>query len=393
VVAVSVTCVPIAIRRNDLKQYTADAFFALALLVATRAADSSPRTRSVLWLGVVAVVAVPFSSTSAFVSAACFAAVLTTSLAKRDTERVRTTLLVGGVVAIALLGVLALTILPHENSALTDFWNNAYLTGGPLNMLHNAWTRLGELSGPLAMPAFVFVTLFALGLVALVRLRAAAVAVALPFLWLEMMILARLRKYPFLDQRTSFFVLIPTVAVIAIGVVWSVFQLARRSHAAGLMSAGVAVAFFAYGVAPHWRELGIPNEDIRTQVADVAREATPRDIILVNSSGNWGFAYYWRHDPVFATKDDTVGTGFVMQVRNPNVIIARGRERPTIVQALQEALTRQRQNRADSRVFIVRTHMDDSEEAAWSQAFRTLGVRPRAVGHGTETLRVIEPSP
>ncbi len=86
VVAVAVSFVPIAIERNDLKQYTADAFFALALLTVTRAVDSSPRSRSVVWLGVVAVVAVLFSSTSAFVSVACFTGLLATSLA-RGTRR------------------------------------------------------------------------------------------------------------------------------------------------------------------------------------------------------------------------------------------------------------------------------------------------------------------
>ena len=64
-VAIVVTCVPIAIVRNDLKQYTADAFFALALLAITRSVDSDSNPRAVVWLGAAALIAVPFSTNSA----------------------------------------------------------------------------------------------------------------------------------------------------------------------------------------------------------------------------------------------------------------------------------------------------------------------------------------
>ncbi len=285
-----------------------------------------------------------------------------------------------------------LTVLPHGNSALTAFWQHAYLTGGPLRMFDEAWKRLNGLSG-LLMPSVLFVALVPLGVFALTRLRATAVAIALPMLWLEMVVAARFRKYPFLDQRTFHFVLIPSVAVIAIGVVWVLLQLARRSRVAGLIGALVAAALFAVGVAPHWRAFGVPDgsEDVRTQVAYVAREATPTDVILVNSSGDFGFAYYWPRDPVFATKDDSRSNGFVMQVRNPNVIMASGRERPTILKALQRALARQLRARTGSRIFIVRTHMSVGEAKAWSEEFRALGLQPRAIGSGPETLSVIDP--
>jgi hypothetical protein len=71
-VAIAVSCVPIAIVRNDLKQYTADAFFALALLAITRFVDSDSNPRAVVWLGAAALIAVPFSTNAAFVSVACF---------------------------------------------------------------------------------------------------------------------------------------------------------------------------------------------------------------------------------------------------------------------------------------------------------------------------------
>ena len=359
-VAVVVSCVPIAIVRNDLKQYTGDAFFALSLLAIAHFADRDPRPVAVALLGISALLALPFSTTSAFVSVACFAGVLATALFAHRREHVVATLVVGGVVALGFAVVLAPIVL-HANSALTNFWRAAYLTGGPLHTLGQSWTRLHKFSSGLAMPAFVFIALFVVGIVALVRMRATAVAIAVPFLWIEVFVAASLGKYPFLDQRTSHFVLIPTVAVVAIGAVWMLFELARRVPAAGVVLAALMVVLFFYGVAPWWRVFSVPYEDVRTQTEYVARSMNPTDIVVVNSSGNWGFAYYWPHDTVFASKNNGVATGFVMGVHNPNVIMAGGRGAATVTAVLRDALTRQKRAGPNSRIFIVRTHVSDSE--------------------------------
>jgi hypothetical protein len=391
VVAVVVSCVPVAIMRNDLKQYTADAFFSLVVLIAARAVDSSSRPRAVQWLGVVAVVAALFSSTSAFVSVACFAGVLVTALLRRDRARALATLVVGGVTAIGLGAIFALTVLAHVNPALTDYWRSSYLTGGPLHMLGDAWDHLTDVDGLLAMPGAVFLAGFALGVAALVRLRASAVAIAVPLVWVEMMIAGRLERYPFLERRTFHFLLVTTVAVIAVGVVWALLQLARRSVVAGSVAAIVSIGLFAAGVDPHWRELSVPNQDVRSQVEVVARDATPDDIILVTQLANWGFAYYWPKDPAFATEDDSVAAGYVMGVRNPNVVVARGRDDPAVLDALQEAVARQRRS-PGSRIFIVRMHWLGEERSAWSQAFHALGLQPRTVPAGLGNVLVIDPS-
>ena len=278
-------------------------------------------------------------------------------------------MVVGGVVAVGFAIVFAATVLPHVNPALTNYWSADYLTGGPLHAIHQSWTRLGRLASELAMPAVVFVALFVVGIVALVRLRAVAVAIAVPFLWTEIFVAARLHKYPILDQRTFHFVLIPTIAVIAIGVVAFVFEVARRQPVVAVVVGVVAAGLFVHGVTPWWREFGVPHEDTRTAAQFVADNAKPGDIVVVNSSANWGFAYYARHDAVFAVKSDTVATGFVMRVRDPNVLVADGRDDATVLAIMREAVARQRQAGPASRIFIVRTHLSPPEELAWKNAF------------------------
>ena len=387
--AIAVTCVPIAIVRNDLKQYTADAFFALVLLAVTRFVDADSNPRAVVWLGAAALVAVPFSTNAAFVAVACFTGLLAVAVVARRRDRAVATLLVGGVVALGFAVVFAAVVFPRISRVLTSFWDAYYLTGGPVHMLDQSWTRLGNLSTFLAMPAWVFMALFALGIVALVRLHATAVAIAVPFLWIEMAVAARFQKYPFLDRRTFHFVLIPTVAVIVIGVAWVVVKLARRVLVAGVLLAVLAAALFFHGVSPHWQEFGIRHEDVRAQTAYVANHMQPNDIVVVNMNGHYGFAYYWPH-PVSASPS-TVAAAFVMDVHDPNVLVA-GFGRKAVRTTLGKAMDLQRQYGSGSRVFIVLSHMNTEDKAEWSEAFGALQLHPRVVRVGVEPLRVIDPT-
>lgn len=67
-------------------------------------------------------------------------------------------------------------------------------------------------------PEWLVIALFAGGLVTLVRLGRPATALTALALWPEMALLAALHKYPFLDLRTSTFLLVSTVVVAAVGV-------------------------------------------------------------------------------------------------------------------------------------------------------------------------------
>jgi hypothetical protein len=256
-VAAGVSCVPIALVRNDLKQYTGDAFFALALLCVVRWVDRDHKPRSVIWLGAAALVASPFSTTSAFVSVACFGGVLASALIARPRSRAIATVVVGAVVAVGFLAVFAVTVLPHVNSALENYWRHSYLTGGVWQEFQQAWHRLHDLQTGLAMPRLVGIVLFVVGTVTLARMRETALAVALPLLWIEMFVAGSLRRYPFLDQRTFHFVLIPSVAVVAVGVVGVVFEISRRVPIAGVTIGVLVAVLFSLGVAPSWQTLGI----------------------------------------------------------------------------------------------------------------------------------------
>ncbi len=382
---------PIALVRNDLKPYTGDAFFALGLLALTRWVDRDRRPRSVVWLGAGALAVYPFSTTSAFVSAACFCGWLVSALLARDRSRAVATVIVAVAASAGFGAVSAVTVLPHINIALRNYWRASYLTGGPFQALHESWHRLQGLEHALAMPGLVVILLFALGAVALARMRETAIVLAVPFLWIEMFVLGRLRRYPFLDQRTFHFVLIPTVAVIAIGVASGVVEISRRRPLAGALTAAVLALAFGLGVVPSWHELGIEHEDARADaVCGEAQRVS--DVVLVSSHANWGLAYYWPHGHVLTRRSEKFANGFVAEVADINAVYASDRTRATVLLALHKALDRQHHAGSRSRIFIVRSHVESAERDAWSHAFAVLHLRPRSIHLGPEPLLVIDPA-
>ncbi len=391
-VAVAVSCVPIALVRNDLKQYTGDAFFALVLLAVVRWVDRRRRPSAVVWLGVVALVACPFSTTSAFVAAACFGGLLISAVLAREVGRIIATAVTGAVVALGLLAMFAVTVWSHISGALEIYWRRDYLTGGILQGPQQTWHRLQHLEHALAMPAVVAIVLFVVGTVVLARMGETALAVALPLLWIEMFVAASLRRYPFLDQRTFHFVLVPSVGLAAIGAFGIVREIWRRVPIAGLMIGALVAALFGLGVVPVRQSVAFTSEDARAQTQFVAKSMRSSDVVLVNSSANWGFAYYWPHGRVRTLRSAVVANGFVAEVAGLDAVYASGRTPAAVFRALRVALDRQRRTGSRSRIFIVRSHITRYENDAWTSAFSRLHVHPLSIPVGPEPLLLVAPA-
>jgi hypothetical protein len=247
-------------------------------------------------------------------------------------------------------------------------------------------------------PAWLAVPLVIAGLITLGWLGHAATAVAAAALWPEMLALSALRKYPFLDLRTSTFLITVTAVVAAIGVVglglllrhW----LARAGPAplvAALAAAALAAAAaggFAAAAAPQVRSQLLPLEDVRDQAHYVFRHAAPNDVILVNASSNWGFGYYWPAGRPATRPDASNLQGYEAYFPGqPRIIVARDREPAGIAAALGQALSRARRGDC-TRIWLVRTHLNVPERASWLAAERRDHVVPARVIGG---LQVIQP--
>jgi hypothetical protein len=396
VAALVVMLAPLSLQRNDLKQYTCDAFCALVLLTLGAWAERDPRRSRLLYLAGAAVIALPFSSTSAFVSVAMFAGLLVAALVARNRRRALEVVVAGGIAAIGLGSYLGFVVLPTLDPKLKAYWATQYLSGSPLHVLTATSNRLARFTTELSMPLPMFIALFAVGIVVFMKLGAPALAVALSLLWIEMAVMGRLHKYPYLDLRTSHFLFVVSLVVVAVGAGGFLQWIA---HAGGVFRGnsgpviaiaigGVMALLFTWSFAREVDQLQIPNENVRAEVLAVADRRTDRDVVLVNSSGTFGLGYYWPKGSIDFRKD-TSGQGFRPEVRGLHAIYAHGRTYADVLHALRTAVTRWRSEGSASRLFIVRTHVSPSETAAWKRAFAVLGLKPRTDAVGTDPLLVL----
>jgi len=249
------------------------------------------------------------------------------------------------------------------------------------------------------MPTLIFIGFFLLGIIVLVKLRAHAVAIAVPFLWLEMVLMGRLHTYPYLDLRTSHFLLVVSLVVVAIGAVGLLQTVARprgvysaRVAAVAAVAAGsLLAASFTIGVARHVDKVNMPHEDVRAETLAVAARHSAHDVILVNVAANFGFSYYWPEGSV-KIFTNTSGQGFRAEAAAVRAIYLKGRAYADVLRALRVAVTQWRAAGPGSRLFIVRTHLGPGEADSWSRAFRELDLKRYSDPVGFERLVIVGPS-
>jgi hypothetical protein len=389
VAALATMLAPFSLARNDLKQYTCDAFCALLILAIAARVDRASRPAPMWWLAAVSVASIPFSSTAAFVAVAAFAGLFGSALADRSRRRIVEVLVVGAVTGVILVGYFAVLVLPNDNAAVRDYWSDFYLRGAPWTMLEDSWRRLTALHLWLGMPAIAFAFLFVGGVAVLARRGARAPAIAIALLWLEMMVLARLRQYPFLDRRTSHFLLVSSMVVVAIGAAGVIDAAFRWKRVMGVV-VGVALAVgFAAGFAAHVDVLQISNEDSRSLTTYVAEHRRPRDVILVSAGAAFGFSFYWPHGRLVALSADTA-EGFRTRVAGLDAVYADGPTNEDVLSALRVADNRWRAAGPGNRLFIVASHVLEPEQRAWNRAFAQLNLHPKTVAVGPEPLLIVD---
>jgi hypothetical protein len=268
-------------------------------------------------------------------------------------------------------------VLPKLGNTLTAYWKAFYLSGSPLKTLEDVATRIHNAGSALGLPGLAVLALAVLGVVVLMRSDARALGIAVCVLWFEMLALGRLHKYPFLDIRTSNFLLVPTIVAGAIGAVGAVEWIARSYRpAVAAVVAVLLLAIFLAGSVPHIHDLAIRPEDVRTPTRNVAALRRPRDVILVSEPASFGFAYYWPgRTPVLQA--DSTGVGFRPRVPGVDAIYVKGRSFATVLAGLRDALRRWRAAGPTARLFVIRTHITRAEAIAWRRALATTGVHPR----------------
>ncbi|MEV0568268.1 hypothetical protein [Dactylosporangium sp. NPDC050588] len=389
--------IPAQVVRHDLKQYTAEGAVALLLLAMTAWLESAWSRRHLVLVGAGVVAGMLFSHPAALIGAAVLGALLLTSAVGVRRGRLRDTALVSAGTAVAALLVYVVLDRPNRNDALAGYWSGFFPTVSGLSSYLG--TRLAELTPALGAPWQLVAAAAAVGVVAVARLRRPATALALLLIPVIAVAAALAGVYPLLDQRTSHFVLVVAAVVAGTGLVRTAADLTGRLPARARTRSVVAAvlvvtAVSAYAMANgrvllHPPAPGDPGEDVRAQVAYVASHRRPDDVIAVNMSGQFGFAYYWSEDLPLLRRGGPMATGwYVSYAAGSRILVASGRDTAAVADLVAAA---ERLAGANGRIWLVRSHVNADERAAWQAALARGGVDEVAVGpEPLATLTVLQ---
>ena len=369
--ALAVLLAPSSLLRDDLKAYTTDAFVALVLLLLVSRLEASWTRQRLRLFCAIGVAGFLFSIAALFVVIAAFAALLAVQARRRDWARALEVAIAGALTAVVLGVVFLLLYRPHVESSLTQFWAGYFVPigkglGPTMTFLYDAGLRLAKFLG--MGPLLVVALLIVAGMVTLARWGRPVIALTLPVLMVEMVGLGAVRKYPLLDDRTSYFLTAMCAVFAAIGVAGLCFALARRSVVASAVVLALVAVGFTANVWSGIRAHTLPDQDVRTATAYVAAHERPGDIILVSGPANWGFAYYWpKGTAAWRRSVSTVATGFQTWFPDqPNIIFTADRDWPSIAHAYETAS--RKANETGARIWVVRMAVGRAENFFWKRA-------------------------
>jgi len=393
---IGVLLVPAMLIRDDLKQYTADAFFAVLAVAVTSRLEREWSRRGLVTLSVVTGGGMLFSDTVAFVGAAGFMAVCVVQLARRAWGRLAEAAAAASATAILILVVYkafdAAAVVP--SLTYSPHFINYYppLHGGPRAVLaFVAATLQAERPNFGLGPLWLVALLFVAGVATIFWRGRPATALALAMLWPEMLVISALRLYPFLDTRTSTFLFAVTAVVAAIGVAGACSLL--RPWLKGALAIGLAaaaVAGFAVAAQPYVRSHLIPSENMKALTLYLADHVPANDVILVAEDSNFGFAYYWPDGQPSREPDSAVIQGYeAYYPGQPRIVVALGRDPAGVDAALEQALAESRQ-RDCTPVWLLRTHVTSTEEGAYDTWLQQRHLS--AVGVGVPGLTLVQPN-
>jgi hypothetical protein len=409
--AAAVLLSPAMLARDDLKQYTAEAFAALLIwLLMARLENAWSRW----WLAALALVTslgTLFAETAIFTGGAAFTCLFVVALGRRQWRRLAE-LAVAGAGTLAIFGVIFVVVLkPRIDPQLSSYWAPLYSPTSITGAARFFWTELAQRVGPyigfpagaskaFTQPATVAelaipLTLTVAGIVALAIMRRYALAAMLPVTLLVAMTASAARQYPFGDERTSTFWEVMFPVVMAIAVAAAIHGLGRWLGRTGTGNArrwvlpvvavavgAAAIAGYVQQVRPDINAHAIPDDDARSQVQFAEAHYQPGDVFLVDFGASYGFDYYSTTPTTYFPPAPGNAAGFIPQYLDPHFILMTTRNGPDFAVAMRKAIAVLDTQPATEhgRVWVIREHLFPTETSAWAAIFAQLG---KAGGHVT----------
>ncbi|BBH15758.1 hypothetical protein Back2_00450 [Nocardioides baekrokdamisoli] len=285
---------PAALVRNDLKQYTCDAFCVLLILALTARTERRPGWRSLSILAAAGVALFMFANPAALALVAGLASLGAAALIQRDWQRLRQIFAVG-VTSALLVAFVYFEFYANGNiPGLRHYWTNWFLpvSQGPVATWHWFWGLAPAWFASVGVgPAVIAVPLLIASAIALARLGQPATGAFLPMLLLEIGCLSAMKQYPMFDERTMTFAAVAYAVTVAIGTAYWVSRI--RASSGGVWLPVLLVGCVAIWHLRDGRQHSVPQQPTAADVASIKAGYQPGDAILANVDSTWAIGYYW----------------------------------------------------------------------------------------------------
>jgi hypothetical protein len=394
---------PAILLRNDLKQYTAEAFACVLVWLLVARIENEWRARRLVAIALTASAGMLFANTVIFVGAAAMASLALECLVKSQFRRLAAVaaasagmLIVGGTIYLTL-------IRPQITHNLAAYWTPFYMpistASAAVSFLHQALQHLAPYLGFRSL--VIDAALVAAGIAALIWMRRIALAALFPYTLAIVIAASGAGKYPFGDIRTSTFWLVAAPLLMAVAVAAAgrlAAALSRRAPVALARCAPLAVAAAALGV---WVPLTdtyigtheIPNEDVHSEVAYLDAHLRRGDVVIVSYAASYAFAYYYpRADPSFVADTEGPNAHVPAYPSVPWIIVMPDRQAADVSNALAAARAEIAAEAAGTRgrIWIIRSHLQPTEITAWQQDLAR--DRVSAIDVGADPILLYVPS-
>jgi hypothetical protein len=386
---------PAMLVRDDLKQYTAEAFACLVIWVLVARIENEWRLRRLAAIAATASAGLLFANTVIFVGVAAMASLGLECLVRRHFRRLAAVFAASAVMLGAGLAIYAGLIRPQITQNLVSSWDPHYMPTTSvsaalsfLNMqLHHLAPFLGF--GSLIIDAVLVLA----GVVALAWLRRPALAAMFPLTLAVVIAASGARKYPFGDERTSTFWLVAAPLLMAVAVAAAGRLAAALNRRAPLAVAAAALAVWVPMTGTYIRSHEIANEDVHSEVAYLDDHLRRGDVVIVSYAASYAFAYYYpRANPSFVADTQGPNAHLPAYPGVPWIIVMPNRQAADVANALAAARAEIAAEPAGARgrIWIIRSHLQPIEIAAWQQDLAK--DRVSAVDVGADPILLYVPS-
>lgn len=382
---------PAMLVRDDLKQYTAEAFACLVLWLLVARIENEWRLWRLITIAATASVGMLFANTVIFVGVAAMASLALECLVTRHYRRLAEVAAASAGMLVVSLAIYLTLVRPQITHNLVTYWAPFYMpTRSASAALSFVNLELHRLAPYMGFPLVVDAVLALAGIAALIWLRRFALAAMFPIMLAIAIAASAAREYPFGDLRTSTFWLVMVPVLMAVGVAAAGRLAARIDRRAPLVVAAVALAVWVPVTDTYIRSHPIPNEDVHSEVTYLDAHFRPGDVVIVSYGASFGFAYYYPQAPSFPVGDGPNGH-VVAYPQLPWMVVMTARRAVDIANALAAARAKIAAESAGARgrIWIVRSHQTRTEIRAWRRDLA--GDRVRTIHVGPDPILELPP--